>query len=104
MELQQIYTDMGKREKKDFLDCGACGYSTCKDMAIAIFNNKNKINAICKIWNNRNRVRDGYYQQSTLDDKLNYLQKFYVSKGYEFLGQFDIKVRIYKSKEFKFYD
>ena len=42
MELQQIYTDMGKREKKDFLDCGACGYSTCKDMAIAIFNNKNK--------------------------------------------------------------
>lgn len=42
MELQQIYTDMGKREKKDFLDCGACGYSTCKDMAIAIFNHKNK--------------------------------------------------------------
>ena len=45
------------------------------DTLIKIFNNKNKINAICKIWDNRNRVRDGYYQQSTLDDKLNYLQK-----------------------------
>ena len=41
-ELQQLYVDMGKVEKKDFLDCGACGYSSCKDMAIAIFNGKNK--------------------------------------------------------------
>ncbi|MBQ8294625.1 MAG: hypothetical protein IJX89_04545 [Alphaproteobacteria bacterium] len=42
---------------------------------IKIFNNKNKINAICKIWANRNALRDGYYALETLDDKLNYLQK-----------------------------
>ncbi len=45
------------------------------DALIKIFNNKNKINAICKIWENREQLRDGYYQLETLDDKLNYLQK-----------------------------
>ncbi len=42
---------------------------------LKIFNNKNKINAICKIWNNRQDFCDGYYKCSTLDEKLNYLQK-----------------------------
>lgn len=46
----------------------------------------------------------GYENYRLTKAQLNYLQKFYVSKGYEFLGQFDIKVRIYKNKEFKFYD
>ncbi len=45
------------------------------DALIQIFNNKNKINAICKIWNNRKQLRDGYYAFESLDDKLNYLQK-----------------------------
>lgn len=41
-ELNNIYASMGKRNKTDFLDCGACGYNSCKEMAIAIFNKKNK--------------------------------------------------------------
>lgn len=45
------------------------------DVLIKIFNNKNKINAICKIWNNRKQLRDEYYGLKSLDDKLNYLQK-----------------------------
>ena len=45
------------------------------DSLIQIFNNKNKINAICKIWNNRNCLRDAYYELKSLDDKLKYLQK-----------------------------
>ena len=45
------------------------------DSLIQIFNNKNKINAICKIWENRNKLRDGYYVLGTLGDKLKYLQK-----------------------------
>ena len=45
------------------------------DTLIKIFNNKNKINAICKIWENRNRLRDAYYELKSLDDKLKYLQK-----------------------------
>ena len=42
---------------------------------LKIFNNKNKINAICKIWNNRQGFCDSYYTCSSLEDKLNYLQK-----------------------------
>ena len=45
------------------------------DSLIQIFNNKNKISAICKIWNNRNCLRDAYYELKTLDDRLKYLQK-----------------------------
>ena len=39
-----------------------------------VFNNKNKINAIYKIWNNRQDFCDGFYKCSTLDEKLKYLQ------------------------------
>ncbi len=42
---------------------------------LQIFNNKNKINAIVKIWDNRESCRDGFYKCETLDEKLNYLQK-----------------------------
>ncbi len=45
------------------------------NLIIELFNNKNKVNAICKIWENRQPLRDGYYALDTLDDKLNYLQK-----------------------------
>jgi hypothetical protein len=45
------------------------------DALIDIFNNKNKIYAICKIWDNRKNFCDGYYALNTLNDKLNYLQK-----------------------------
>lgn len=43
MELEEIYRSMGKKEKRDFLNCGACGYNTCRDMAIAIFNGVNRM-------------------------------------------------------------
>ena len=42
LELEDIYQSMGKKEEKDFLDCGACGYTSCREMAIAIFNGINK--------------------------------------------------------------
>ena len=42
---------------------------------LPIFNNKNKINAIVKIWDNRESYCDGFYKCSTLDERLNYLQK-----------------------------
>lgn len=42
---------------------------------LKIFNNKNKINAIYKVWANRQDYCDGFYKLSCLDDKLKYLQK-----------------------------
>jgi hypothetical protein len=44
------------------------------DSLIQIFNNRNKINAVCEIWNNRVALCGGYYQLQDLDDKLKYLQ------------------------------
>ena len=40
-----------------------------------IFHNKNKINAIYNIWQNRDKLCDEYYAQKTLDDKLAFIQK-----------------------------
>jgi len=45
------------------------------DSLIKLFNNKNKINAICKLWNGRVGFCDGYYACADLDSKLAYLQK-----------------------------
>ncbi len=35
-EITKILRSMGKNEPKDHLNCGACGYDTCEDHAIAI--------------------------------------------------------------------
>ena len=45
------------------------------EMLMHIFANKNKINAICKIWNFRKKFCDEYYVLDNLDDRLAYLQK-----------------------------
>jgi len=42
---------------------------------LKIFNNKNKINAIVKIWENKKLYRDGFYDCKNLDEKINYLVK-----------------------------
>lgn len=39
-QLIDIYNQMGKYSEKDFLNCGACGYNSCKEKAIAIFQGK----------------------------------------------------------------
>lgn len=41
-ELEQIYVSMGKHSKSDIYNCGACGYNSCEQMAIAIFNGLNR--------------------------------------------------------------
>ena len=40
---------------------------------IALFNNKNKINAVIKIWSDKENITDAYYKLSDLDSKLLYL-------------------------------
>ncbi len=41
-ELQSIYKKMHKTEEKDFRNCAACGYNSCLDMAVAVYNGLNK--------------------------------------------------------------
>lgn len=41
-QVQQIFSQMAKRTESDqAINCGACGYSTCREMAQAIFNHCN---------------------------------------------------------------
>ena len=45
------------------------------DTLIALFNNKNKINAICKIWASRADLTREYYAIDTTDARISYLSK-----------------------------
>ncbi len=41
-EARRIHESMRKFEKKDFYNCGSCGYGSCEGMTTAIFNGLNK--------------------------------------------------------------
>ena len=43
------------------------------DGLFAMFHNKNKINAVCKIWNSRAQLRDEYYSLNDTDVRVNFL-------------------------------
>ncbi len=62
-------------QKKSDINCALPQNKSLFDVLIKIFNNKNKINAICKIWENRHNFCRDYYALNALDDKLKYLQK-----------------------------
>jgi predicted nucleic acid-binding Zn-ribbon protein len=43
LQIENIYSSkLLKETKKDILNCGACGYGSCENMAVAIFNGLNK--------------------------------------------------------------
>ncbi|MCR5288644.1 MAG: 4Fe-4S binding protein [Treponema sp.] len=42
-EIQKIFQEMGKTKEKDILNCRACGYRSCEEMAKAIYNGVNKM-------------------------------------------------------------
>lgn len=42
-QIEEILRRMGKFSKEQQLDCGSCGYNTCRDKAIAVFQNKAEI-------------------------------------------------------------
>ena len=44
------------------------------DGLLSLFNNKNKINAIVKIWDNKNALCDEYYGIDDFDEKIKFLQ------------------------------
>ena len=43
MELQRILKEMGKTKPEDELNCGTCGYDTCREKAIAIYQGKAEV-------------------------------------------------------------
>ena len=51
------------------------GKSPILSEMLMLFNNRNKMNAIIKIWLNRDSYRDRYYECNDLDSRLSYLSK-----------------------------
>lgn len=43
-QIRSILTKTGKSTSEDELNCGACGYSTCREKAIAVFQKKAELN------------------------------------------------------------
>ena len=43
-EIQAILREIGKNRPEDELNCSACGYPTCRDKAIAVFQKKAELN------------------------------------------------------------
>jgi ferredoxin len=41
-QVKVIYEEMEKHGKEDIMDCGACGYGRCEEMAVAIHNGLNR--------------------------------------------------------------
>lgn len=63
-ELQQIFLKMHKYTKHDILDCGSCGYESCRQMATAIFNGLNKLEN-CHDYNSKEiaKIRENQVSQ-----------------------------------------
>ena len=38
--IQEILTRMGKTKPEDELNCGTCGYNTCREKAVAVLQGK----------------------------------------------------------------
>lgn len=43
-QIREILAKTGKKSPEDELNCGACGYSTCREKAIAVFQKKAELN------------------------------------------------------------
>ena len=79
-EIRKILLDMGRKTKADEYDCGACGYNTCREKAIAVYNGMASIE-MC--WPNMRekakRIGDLFFRNSInilflLDKNLNIVQ------------------------------
>ncbi len=68
-QLQVIYGRMFKEEEKDFRNCAACGYNSCYQMAVAVFNGLNKVEN-CHLYQEKKLSKEHQALQS-MHDELN---------------------------------
>ena len=92
LQLQTIYQQMGKENKADFLNCGACGYNSCEDMAIAIFNKKNKCENCHHYLLNENIRRHERELKEKLQDSIRHITDTSLTELKE--SQTDVKLLV----------
>ena len=47
-QIEQMLNKMSKPHQEDRLNCGCCGYDTCRDKAIAIIRGRANIDMSCR--------------------------------------------------------
>ncbi len=53
VQIQNILKQIGKTRPEDELNCGACGYSTCREKAVAVFQKKAELNMCIPFMNEK---------------------------------------------------
>lgn len=92
--IRQILSKIGKFTESSELNCGACGYSTCKEKAIAVYNNKAELEMCIPYMRERAESISNIVIESTpnailaLNDDL-YIQEF--NKAAETMFKADLK-------------
>lgn len=56
VEVQEIFRGLEKRDEQDVLDCGSCGYGSCREMAVALHNRLNR-RENCRLYKQRRAAR-----------------------------------------------
>ena len=62
-ELADILRQMGKKKPEDELNCGSCGYNTCREKAIAVYQGKAEISMCLPYLKERAESFTGQYRQ-----------------------------------------
>ena len=79
-KIKEILEKMGKKTKMDELDCGACGYNTCRQKAQAVFEGMAEIEMCMPYMRSKaEKMTDVYFLNSVntlllLDENLNVIQ------------------------------
>ncbi len=66
-EISFIFRQMLKGDENDFRNCAACGYHSCHDMAVAIFNGLNKVEN-CYVYREKELIREQQILSSMVDN------------------------------------
>lgn len=97
--IQGILNSIGKFTKDKELNCGACGYSTCRDKAVAVFNDRAQLHMCLPYMRERAESMSNLIINTTpnaivaLNEKLNIqeanfaAQKFFGSESMSLIGK-----------------
>lgn len=66
-QIKKVYYDMHKTNDEDILNCGACGYDSCEQLAVAIFNGRNIPNNCHNYVSAKQLERDKLEKQKMVD-------------------------------------
>lgn len=66
-EIREILRKIGKTEKEHELNCGACGYSTCREKAIAVFQKKAELHMCLPYMHDKAESMSNFVLDTTLN-------------------------------------